>query len=113
VLPTHLREPSALPPVAELNPLREAISHHLGLARDQHGLEEFLSWLQTQPTSLPYICASLMARGALLRTESRGCHYRSDAPDLASEAYRIVQRRDLPPVHVPPTTNPEALLNPA
>jgi len=111
--PANLGEPPAPPSVADLNPLREAISHHLGLVRDRPGLEEFLGWLQTQPQTLPYVCASLMTRGALLRTESRGCHYRSDAPELADQAYRIVQRRDLPPVHVPPTANPEAVLHPA
>jgi len=108
--PANLGQPPSPPAVADLGPLREVISHDLGLVRNRRRMEELLDWLQTQPATLPYVCASLMARGALLRTESRGCHYRSDTPELASEAYRIVQRRDLPPVHVPPTADPEAVL---
>ena len=36
-----------------------------------------------------------------------GTRFIAASESMAGESYRIVQRRDLPPVHVPPTADPE------
>jgi L-aspartate oxidase len=52
---------------------RTALWRHVGLVRDRDGLERVLQ----DPNPL----ARLVARAALTREESRGCHLRSDFPD--------------------------------
>ena len=74
--------PSAPPPPGEaLSPpsreTREALWRHAGLLRDADGLEQ----LRGDPNEL----ARLVAGCAILRTESRGAHARTDFPDLKPE----------------------------
>lgn len=63
-------EPVAPPPDAEV---RAAVWRQAGLVRDPAGLAELAT------ASHPLV--RLVARSALARAESRGCHVRGDAPD--------------------------------
>ena len=54
--------------------LREALWEDAGLIRNADGLER-------ASTSSPHLLASLVARAALAREESRGGHFRADFPD--------------------------------
>jgi L-aspartate oxidase len=78
---------------AKMEWLRSITSANIGLVRDEEGLRSALSQLE-ELTLLPVsadrtvhelrsaaIIARLVARAALLRTESRGVHHRSDHPD--------------------------------
>ena len=83
--------------------LRVACSAALGIERDAAGLQTLDRALQplaegpvpADPERATLraaaICARLVARGALLRTESRGVHWRSDhpAPDPSWEGVRL------------------------
>jgi L-aspartate oxidase len=76
--------------------LAGAMSRHAGVSRDAGGLEQLLGRLAAAPpapgpgldldtveaTSL-HTVSVLVATAALARTESRGCHRRSDAPGTA------------------------------
>lgn len=78
--------------------LADAMSAHAGVVRHGEGLEHLLDLLAAQPAAparpldLPTIEATnlhtvstLVATAALARTESRGCHRRSDAPETRPE----------------------------
>ncbi|MCL4508826.1 MAG: FAD-dependent oxidoreductase [Chloroflexi bacterium] len=63
--------------------LAALLDSHLGIERDAQGLHELVTSLPnpddpTTPNDV--LVAALAARAALLRQESRGAHYRSDAP---------------------------------
>lgn len=101
--------------------LADAMSCHAGVVRHGEGLEHLLEVLAAQPASprpqldLPtleatnlHTVSTLVATAALARTESRGCHRRSDAPQTRPEwARRIgitaepdgLELRPLPPDH--------------
>jgi L-aspartate oxidase len=66
--------------------LREALWENAGLIRDAGGLESL--------TSSPHLLASLVARSALARHESRGGHFRVDFPteDAALDGRHTVLR---------------------
>jgi L-aspartate oxidase len=83
--------------------LADAMSSHAGVIRHGEGLEHLLEVLADQPaapaqpldlttveaTNL-HAVSMLVATAALARTESRGCHRRSDAPNPRAEwAHRI------------------------
>ncbi len=75
--------------------LRQAMTRHVGLERDEAGLGEALAAIlrlergATEPSLLNMLAAAkLVTTGALLRRESRGGHWRSDHPALSREATR-------------------------
>ena len=85
----------------ESEALGELLDSHLGVEREPDGLHTLLSSLldpEGEGVEAGHVIAGLAARSALLRTESRGAHFRSDAPDT-NPAWqgRILWRRDLPP----------------
>jgi L-aspartate oxidase len=65
------------PPSTPSEKTRAALWRHAGLVRDAQGLELLLED--------EHILARLVARAALARQESRGCHLRSDFPALEPE----------------------------
>ncbi|OWR31988.1 L-aspartate oxidase [Saccharibacillus sp. O23] len=83
-------------PQVTLTELRRQMSRYASIVRDAEGLRRLEHWLlhlPTVPTPLPELnreaaelarlrqLALLVVRSALLRTESRGAHYRTDCPD--------------------------------
>jgi L-aspartate oxidase len=67
-------------------------------ARDLAGLAADLPDPMRSDIPAGHLVASLAARAALLRAESRGAHYRTDAPDtLRQWQGRIIWRRSAPP----------------
>jgi L-aspartate oxidase len=112
---------TALPPVAEpvdpspgtgaVDPvarrvITEATSEHAGVVRDAAGLDVLATTLGALPrtarldlaaleTTALHTAATLLALGAAARTESRGCHRRTDAPGTRAEwQVRLVHRID-------------------
>ena len=89
--------------------LQSLMKEKVAIVRDQNSLTEMLSYLEKKLELLKYNCetlfalelynmltvASLMTKAALLRTESRGAHYRKDYPN-AKELWKkhiIMQRQ--------------------
>jgi L-aspartate oxidase len=77
--------------------LRQTMSEHVGVVRNGPGLEMALAALRAlgeeagddQLILNMALAAEIITGSALLRTESRGAHYRSDFPDpVASLAHR-------------------------
>ncbi|WP_443748266.1 L-aspartate oxidase [Asticcacaulis solisilvae] len=77
---------------SDLKTLREAMSRHAGLVRDESGLKALLALIDSleikAPGALALISARLVAECALRRHESRGSHYRSDYPQTAAKGDR-------------------------
>ena len=78
----------------ELQHLRALMSRHAGVVRERAGLNALLAEIDAMtaragPTA-PLISARLIAASALARHESRGGHYRSDFPLMASPARRTM-----------------------
>lgn len=77
-------------PAAALQALRQAMSLKAGVMRDRAGLTGLLELIErlerTHGRALPLVAARLIAAAALDRKESRGGHYRSDFPLMASPA---------------------------
>ena len=84
VLPPTTQPAAAGPPPAPEEQTRSALWSDAGPARDAAGLERL--------TGDPYPLAQLIARSALERRESRGCHVRTDHPavDQALDGTHIV-----------------------
>jgi L-aspartate oxidase len=72
--PLRAEPPSPEAPAAEpvTEELRRALWQDAGLVRDAAGLERLLE--------APHLLTRLVARGALVREESRGAHFRADFP---------------------------------
>ena len=74
--------------------LRKAMSRDAGVVRDRAGLSRLLGDLDDLAArfgqAAPVVSATLIAGAALARTESRGGHFRSDFPVLASPARRTM-----------------------
>lgn len=72
--------------------LRQAMSRDAGVVRDRAGLTRLLALIDDLEArygrALPFVAARLVAASALARHESRGGHYRSDFPCMASPARR-------------------------
>jgi L-aspartate oxidase len=77
--------------------LRQTMSEHVGVVRNGVGLEQGLTTLRAigeeagddQLVANMALAAEIIAGSALLRTESRGAHFRSDFPDpVAKLAHR-------------------------
>ena len=75
-----------------LQRLRAAMGRHAGVVRDRAGLNALLDQLDSMTAeagpAAALIAARLIATSALDRHESRGGHYRSDFPLMASPARR-------------------------
>ena len=91
--------PSPLPAVADLGELRQLMSRHAAIGRDAAGLADaqaaIAGSIQPAPSGLAdYEAAALTlaARAVLVaaaeRTESRGCHVRTDYPDRDDARWR-------------------------
>ena len=86
----------ALPQLGEpdLQRLRGAMSLHAGVVRDRAGLNQLLGEIDAMTArsgpAAALIAARLIAASALARHESRGGHYRSDFPLMASPARRTM-----------------------
>jgi L-aspartate oxidase len=78
--------------IAALQGLRRAMSRSAGVVRERAGLLGLLDEIETlrevHGAAAPLIAAQLVVGAALDRTESRGGHYRSDFPLMASPARR-------------------------
>jgi L-aspartate oxidase len=76
-----------------LEQIKQIMTRYVGLVRDREGLERALRELSALPTDQALI-ARLIAQSALVRTESRGVHIRSDFPheDPKLQAHTIVQK---------------------
>jgi L-aspartate oxidase len=81
-------------PAAALGQLRRAMSRDAGVMRDRAGLNRLLAEIEAMKARSgpcpPLIAAELIAAAALARKESRGGHYRSDFPVMASPARRTM-----------------------
>lgn len=67
-----------------LTELRDGMSRHAGVVRDEAGLKTLIAWIDARlperPGALPLVAARIVAQAALERRESRGGHYRADYP---------------------------------
>jgi L-aspartate oxidase len=82
-----------LPPTV-LTGLRQAMSRDAGVVRDREGLVRLIAFIDQVEAehgrALPLTAAKMVAIGALLRTESRGGHFRADFPCMTSPARRTL-----------------------
>ena len=74
-----------------------------GVLRDREGLSRLMAVIDALETAhgraLPLVAARLIAAAALARKESRGGHFRSDFPCMASPARRtLITLQDVIPV---------------
>lgn len=79
-------------PTELVDALRQRMSAHVGVVRNETGLSETAAWIAaniaTHDHANPLVAAQLIVNAALQRHESRGGHYRQDFPGLASAATR-------------------------
>lgn len=79
-------------PAPALARLRAAMGRHCGVVREAVGLQSLLAEIDALDNAHgpahPLTAARLIAAAALARRESRGGHYRSDAPQLDEPARR-------------------------
>jgi L-aspartate oxidase len=95
----HGQAAPQLPPEA-LQSLRAAMSREAGVVRDAAGLNRLLTEIDgleaAHGTAPALTAARLVATCALARTESRGAHFRIDAPELKAPVRTLVRLADLP-----------------
>lgn len=68
-----------------LEQVRTILSRSLGLVRSKYSLEEALKNLENLDSFKSTRLAELIVKAALIREESRGCHYREDFPEMNQE----------------------------
>ncbi|MDB5420019.1 MAG: nadB [Phenylobacterium sp.] len=87
-------------PAEALQRLRAAMSRDAGVVRDAAGLNRLLTEIDALEAACgaapALIAARLVATCALARTESRGGHFRADAPELKGPQRTFVRLSDLP-----------------
>ena len=90
----HAPAPAPPLPHDELQRLRTLMSRHAGVVRERAGLNNLLGEIEAMADRFggasPLVAARLIAAAALDRHESRGGHYRSDFPLMASPARRTL-----------------------
>jgi L-aspartate oxidase len=102
-LPTSLAFPPAAPDI-QPDGLAERLDRELAVERDGAGVTRLLASLpdpdpDPAATSSALLLASLVGRAAWLRRESRGAHFRRDAPDTdPAWRGRIHWQLGVPPV---------------
>ena len=81
-------------PDGAIKDLRRAVGLYAGVVRDRQGLIQLLSLIDGMEgrygPALPLTAARLVATCALMRTESRGSHSRSDYPQTDEVARRTL-----------------------
>jgi len=99
-------KPNPISPMEVKDKIWKITGKHLFLMRDEKGLNEAireigelrakelpriqvadirrlnLEWVDAIEVPFMLDCAEMIARSALFRTESRGCHYRKDFPEM-------------------------------
>jgi L-aspartate oxidase len=79
--------------------LRRRMTAQAGVTRNARGMSELLAWIDAQRAvqgdELALVAARLIASAALARRESRGAHFRSDFPTLASEGVHSRVRHEV------------------
>jgi L-aspartate oxidase len=97
--PRHAEAAPVLPPEA-LQRLREAMSREAGVVRDAAGLDRLLTEIAALEAACglapALVAARLVATCALARSESRGGHFRVDAPEVKAPRRTFVTLADLP-----------------
>lgn len=105
-------------PVAERSSLQRLLSRYAGIGRDAEGLAVAGSALDVSTTDVPLwtsravedAALTLVARALLVaaaaRTESRGCHVRTDHPDRDDRGWRRSQTIRLNPSGQPVLADP-------
>jgi L-aspartate oxidase len=81
--------------------IRDVVTQHTGVLRDEAGLHEGLDLLRPHLDLDPGLVGYLVAWSALQRTESRGAHTRTDFPQTSPHAHHtLVSEHDLAAVSV-------------
>jgi L-aspartate oxidase len=101
--------PAYAPPVlpeSAIATLRQAMARDAGVLRDREGLTRLIGVIDdleaAHGRALPLVAARLIAAAALARKESRGGHFRSDFPCMASPARRtLITLDEIAPVRRP------------
>ncbi|MFC3069044.1 L-aspartate oxidase [Phenylobacterium soli] len=92
--------PAPVLPAEALKRLRAAMSRDAGVVRDAAGLNRLITEIDALEAACgkapALIAARLVATCALARTESRGGHFRADAPEVKAPKRTFVTLADLP-----------------
>lgn len=102
-------DPAPSLPADALARLRAAMAMHAGVEREAAGLARLLDLIDTLEATHgeadALIAARFVAAGAMLRTESRGGHFRSDHPSASAEATHtrltLSEARAVHPISLP------------